>query len=496
MNLTLNILMVIVNLAIGLLVTREIISFYGSDFNGVTNTIGQVIIALLIIEAGLGVSATVALYRPIVENEQEQVEIILSTIKKMFRKIGIFFFLASLIAVLVFPLIINSGLGYVNIMLIFFMTIFPIALRLFLSSKYLCYFEARQQEYYILLYNLIFTCVMAIVSYLMIFFKTDFLAFKFAVMTVNIINCFGIIILFKSLFGKMNFNKSPDYSLIKGTKDLLASKIISIIHLSAPVIFMAVFISSYMASIYSVYMLVITNLKNISNAIITGPRNAIGQTIINNDQEKLYSIFKRYNYIVIVLSTILYTIAAITIMSFIKVYTMNFSDAENYIIPAFAILGIIIAMVEAIHVPSGNIILLSGRFRVRRNIQILAAVTMLTLISLGTFLLAEIGILLGILIANLLMANFEIFYTFRKYFNKNLLWFIKLLSVQLFTCTALVLIGLNYIPEINSFINFFIVAAIASIIVVSCFAIVNFIFFSKEVKEIINMLLRVFKLKN
>jgi len=496
MNLTLNILMVIVNLAIALLVTREVIGFYGSDFNGVTNTIGQVIMALLIIEAGFGVSATVALYRPIVESEQEQIEIILSTIKKVFRKIGIFFFLTSLIVVFLFPLLINSGLGYFNIMLIFFMTIFPIALRLFLSSKYLCYFEARQQEYYIILYNLIFTCITAIVSFIMIFLRTDFLAFKFAVMAVNIVNGLGIIVLFRILFGKMNLNRTPDYSLIKGTRDLLISKVVSVIHLSAPVIFMAVFISSYMASIYSVYMLVITNLKNVANAIITGPRNAIGQTIIDDDQEKLYNIFKRYNYIVIVLTTILYTIAAITIMSFIRIYTQNFSDAENYIIPAFAILGIIIAMIEAIHVPSGNIILLSGRFKVRRNIQIIAAITMLVLISLGTVVLAEIGILLGILIANLLMAHIEIIYTFRKYFNKNLFWFLKLISIQLLTCLALIFIGLQYVPEINNFINFFIVAAISAIVVVSCFAIINFIFFSKEVKEIINMLLRVFKLKN
>lgn len=60
-------------IALGLIVPRIMITNYGSDTNGLTNTLTQIFSYIALLEAGIGQSTRNALYKPITENDRDGV---------------------------------------------------------------------------------------------------------------------------------------------------------------------------------------------------------------------------------------------------------------------------------------------------------------------------------------------------------------------------------------------------------------------------------------
>ena len=62
-------------LALGLIVPRMMISSYGSDVNGLVSTITQIFSYMALLEAGIGQAAKNALYKPIIKNDKNGIQI-------------------------------------------------------------------------------------------------------------------------------------------------------------------------------------------------------------------------------------------------------------------------------------------------------------------------------------------------------------------------------------------------------------------------------------
>ena len=74
-------------IALGLIVPRIMITNYGSDTNGLTNTLTQIFSYIALLESGIGQSTRNALYKPITENDRDGVCKILSVSRKYYWKI-------------------------------------------------------------------------------------------------------------------------------------------------------------------------------------------------------------------------------------------------------------------------------------------------------------------------------------------------------------------------------------------------------------------------
>ena len=68
-NLVFNVLSQMIILFLGILLPRLVLVSYGSEVNGLLNTISQIFVYIALLEAGIGNASVNALYKPIVDRD-------------------------------------------------------------------------------------------------------------------------------------------------------------------------------------------------------------------------------------------------------------------------------------------------------------------------------------------------------------------------------------------------------------------------------------------
>lgn len=175
---------------------------------------------------------------------------------------------------------------------------------------------------------------------------------------------------------------------------------------------MSVFIGTEQTSIYAVYNSAISLINSLINAALAAPQNSLGQ-IINTETEKAKKIVHEYEFTAILVAMILFSTTMAMILPFVRMYTSGVNDAD-YIHPQIAILMVIIAVLQIIHIPSGRCIELSGNFKAVRNIQSVTFVLLATLSAIGAAQYGVIGLLVAKMITNIVLAAMEIVYAHSK----------------------------------------------------------------------------------
>ena len=109
-------------LAFGMIVPRMMILTYGSEVNGFFSSISQLLSYLTLLEAGLGAAAIQALYKPIAEGDKLGISEILSATRNLYKKISFYYLIGVCLFTLIYPLIINSGINKIDMMIIIFLS--------------------------------------------------------------------------------------------------------------------------------------------------------------------------------------------------------------------------------------------------------------------------------------------------------------------------------------------------------------------------------------
>jgi hypothetical protein len=438
-----------------LLVTKLVIVEYGSDFNGLNSTASQFISMLLIIEGGFTIATNVALFSPMASNDKLAINKILSATRKIFNKIGISFFLIGSGTSIVYALIINSDLSSMTSFLVFFMTIVSTSFNLLYATKYRILLQSENKEY-ILNSIQIFTLILGQSLILATIFLNGHMLFvRFSTMLGSILNSLLIAHITKKRYEGINFKEDPDFESISGTKDIFIQKITSMIYSTIPILFISGTVGTVYASVYVVYNNVFRLLKSVIYAFINAPRMGFGKLIAERESDYVLKIFLQYEFIVNFVMFTLLSTAAVLIMPFISLYTVGITDA-NYYNWIIALLLICITFFEIIHIPSGNIINMAGKFKVGRKIQTIASIVLIIVMIIGNLIYGFYGILLSVLVTAILLAFLEIIYIHSRYFLGAMFNFFKLLLPNLAVIVPVILLEIKLLPILNSYIEFFV----------------------------------------
>lgn len=481
-------------MGVNLIVVRLTISNYGSDANGITSTVTQVISMITLVEAGMTLAINTYLYRPFADNDKTRIEEILSATNNVFHLIGIIFLAIGLAFSFVYPRFIKSELPLPIIISIFVMNIIPQAFNYFFITKYRLMLQVAQKEYIINLITYGSNMISYIASILVIIAKGSLLDLCLITMVVSTIRNALIFIPYKRYFKDLNFKKAkPDYRATRGSGDVMIQRITSTFYSSIPIIFISTFVSASMVSVYAVYASVFGLIKQVSYVFVNSPQHAFGQLYNEKGSEGVLNTFNSYQLMVIMVLTTLLSTGIILISPFIKLYTYGVSDIQ-YTNNIFIILFTLITWLEIIHIPSGIMINISRKFKLSRDIQIVACVAMILIGFVGGKIWGVFGVLLGKLICNVLLAILEIWYSHRLVLKTSVKYYFNVLLVNSVLCLLIAMVGIMYIPiNINNYTIFFIAGIFFVFIngIVTFF--VNYLIFKIQVKDLINRVMRVLK---
>ena len=102
----------IVILTLGLIVPKVIISNYGSDTNGLTNTITQIFSYIALLEAGITQSVQNALYPCFQRDDKQGVSVLMSAGRRYNRRVSIYYGVAVMAAAVLLPFILKTEVDF------------------------------------------------------------------------------------------------------------------------------------------------------------------------------------------------------------------------------------------------------------------------------------------------------------------------------------------------------------------------------------------------
>lgn len=468
----------LVNGVLGLVVTRLVLSRFGSEFNGLNSVATQIINMMLIIEGGITLATNVALLKPYRNREFKAISSIIIATGNIFKKIGVIFLILGVVVTIIYSYIVRTSLDNIIVVLVLLMTFVPAAINLYFTMKYRILIQAEQKEYIISSIAILTITLGHLINMFLIYCDFNVMwGVRLVVMICSILNSVIIIVYCKRKYSFLDKSVKPDYLSIRGTKDVFIQKITGAFYSTLPIIFISIFSASgtAAASVYAVYNSVFLLVKSMLYAITNAPRLSMGQTISEDKSQKTYSIYLQYELISLLI-LILFLISTSTLITpFVNIYTKGINDI-NYTDYYISLLLIIITFLEILHIPSGHIINMSGNFKISKIFQIIACGILLTVTIVGSIIFGIYGVLFGVLLTALFLAIAEIYYTHCVFFKKGLKTYWKILYPNIIVGIILISLELNFTLNIDHYFAFMIKGLLLIIINFFLLILTNFLF--------------------
>ena len=482
----------LVNGLLGIVVTRLIIEHFGSDFNGLNSTANQVVHVLMIVEGGFTTASNVALFGPLVRGESDLVNGVLSATRKKFRQIGILFFLIGTVVAVGYAMLANSGLDREFIATVIMMTMIPPAFNLFYATTYRVLLQTQQKEYVVSFTTALTIGLGHICNIIMILNGGPMWMVRVNTMTFALISSLLIAGYVKRRNKFLDLKAAPRSDLIKGTNDVMAQRITSVIYDSSPLIFLSVSPAggTVLASVYAVYNNVFIIIKSLIRGAIDAPRLSLGQLLAQRKREDVWPVFAQYQYAAFCVVFVLLTTACALILPFVGLYTDGITDAA-YMDPAIAIMMVTVSTAELLHMPCSHLLNMAGEFKVCRNIQIVTCAVLLLSMSICGTVWGLYGMLISLLIVTLLLDLLEIGYVHTRFFKRRLSSLFRLLLPLLLAGIAVCWLEFRLISRIGSYLAF-IGYGIVFVAVNGLLAVVIGLIFNR--KTLLGLFRRVFQL--
>ena len=432
----------IVTIAFGLVMPRLILRAYGSEVNGLLNSIMQVISYLALFEAGIQNVAKQQLYKSIVNNDENETNSILSAVNKNYKKIGLFYFLFLIGLGVVYPLIAKcETVDFFGIFLIVVFSGLGNVVLFFVQGKYQILLTSDGKTYVLTVFGTIVSILSHSVKVAMLLLGCNIVLVIAITFAISLIQSVLVIIYVKHKYKWVDLKVDPKPDCLKQSKYALVHQISGQIFTHIDVILLTIFCGLKIVSVYSIYKMISNYLRTAIVIPLDSGSFALGQTF-NKDREKYIRYLDSVDVLLTSLVFGVFSVMVLLAEPFVGLYTSGITDV-NYIWLFLPFLFAICEALNIINAPSNSTVAFAGKFKETTLKTIIKTIINLTVSIVGVLLLGIYGVLLGT-IAALAYSNIDfLFYSNKKILNRspikplmihmsNLLLFLLISAVSVF----------------------------------------------------------------
>lgn len=488
----------IVTLICGLILPKLILSNFGSEYNGITQSISQFISYISLMRAGIGGATAAALYKPLAENNIQEVSEILAATQKFMRKIAGLFVLFIIALAVIYPTFIVTDFDWLftaSLIVIISLSTFA---QYYFGFTYQILLSADQKDYITTSLFIVQTIANTIVSTILIKKGCSLHVVKLGSSICCLITPLFLYFYIRKKY-KIISNVTPKSDYISQRWDATAHEVASFVNNNTDLIILTAFASLSDISVYTVYKYVTGNLKKIVNTCTVGFGAAFGDMYAKNEIDLMNENLSIFELITFSMATVLYSVAFVMILPFISVYTKGITDAE-YIRPMFALFTILASMFNCFRIPYRVVVINVGHFKQTKNGAILEAIINIVVSIVCVYFFGLVGVAIGSLCALIFRTLQFALYLSNNIMFRNIKYFIKHLIVTFSIMAAVYLISKLYMPAV--FTNYFewvVYATITGIITLAMTFVTDYVLYKEDLFNLINKLKKNFfkkKIKN
>lgn len=480
-----------VALICGFVLPRFLLQYYGSEVNGLVSSITQFLGLITFAECGVGMVVETALYKPLAEKDDHEISLILRSAEKFFHKISLGVLIYTALLMLVYPTV--AAPSFDRIFTVSLIGIIAISsfIQYFFSITYSILLSADSLGYITYITHTITLILNTVLSVLLMQNGADVRMVKLVSAVVFLVQP---VVYYAYVKKNYHITKNVTY-----TKDPLTNKwngfaqhLACIVLGNTDVVVLTLFSTLQNVSVYYVYNLVVSGVKQLILALTSGVQPLIGNMYVKNEEKELLSTFSFMEWGVHTVTTVLFSCTAILIVPFVQVYTSEIHDA-NYIVPAFGTLLCAAVGSYCLRLPYNSMVLAAEQYKQTQSSAIMEAV--INIVS-SVILVKPFG-LVGVAIGTLLAMSYRTVYL-AWYLSKHVLYrkltlFFKHVAVDVLTVAIIVactfwikLYDVNYFAWVAQAV---LVTAI-SVIVTGA---VNYVFYREELMAVCQKAKRIIK---
>ena len=484
-NLISGIVYQVVLIAISFILPRLYLENFGSEVNGVLSTIKQIFSYLFLLESGIGLATTQALYKPVAEKDQNKVNSIISATNNFYVKIGFLYALIVLIIATVYAFIIPTSVPSGIIFSIVVLTALPAIFSYFVQAKYRILLEVDGRKYVITNSETILQIVSNVAKLLVLLFTNSLILIQLVYCALALIQLLYVYIHAKRRYNWLNTKAEPDYKAVSQRKSVLVHQVSGVVFNNTDVLLLSFLCDFKIVSVYTIYNIFFSQIQTFITSITTGFSFALGQ-MFHTDRQKFLKVYNVYETFYIMATFIIYTLMAVFLLPLIQIYTKGINDA-NYTNALLIILFVIMNLLSNGKLPSNHVLEFSGKFEETRSHAIWEMVINITVSIVAILKWGICGAIIGTIVALLYRSVMMIFYSNKKVLDRNVFSTYKLWLVN-----GGVFAGIMCIFFVDSFsgLSFFellIKGVIHTLWIVPLYVLVNLVFFKNAFKNLIEL---------
>lgn len=467
----------------GFILPRLILTAFGSDVNGLVNSITQFLGIISFLELGVGAVVQSSLYKPLAEHDEDQVSRVIKSANRFFRIIARILLVYVVFLVIFYPMFAKQQFGHAyTATLIIVISIssfaqyyFGIVNRLLLTADQHGYVQYNAQTVAIILNT--------VACFILIKLGCGIQMVK---LTTSLIYLLQPIVIYLYVRKHYHINHKITYAEepIKQKWNGIAQHVASVILDGTDIVVLTMFASLSAVSIYSVYFLVVKGVKQLFLSMTNGIQSLMGELWANGEEKELKDLFGWTEWMIHTGTIFVFGVATITIVPFVQVYTKGIMDAD-YVQPLFSFLLVMANAGHCLRLPYNLMILAAGHFKQTQNNYIVAAVLNIVISILAVKHYGLIGVAIGTLIAMGYQTVWMALYD-----SKNLIkWpfknFLKQVVVDALTLVFMVVMtNMIQMATVNyaAWALYAVIVSIASVMVV---IVVNMVFYKTNTERIL-----------
>ena len=390
---------------------------------------------------------------------------------------------------------VDSPYGFGSTYILLCSSMLTTSLSLVFLSRHSVLLQGDNKEYIQVLFSLVSKIISWIISIILILHQVNIII-VFSTNIINvIINVLFVVAYEKKKYPYATYKGNYSKKCISGTKDVMFQKIANTIFSSTDLILIPACINLSFASVYNMYYQVFKALLTLLSSIVQAPFNSFGQLAQEEkNNTKLIRYFSIYQHSVLIISSILLTVAGILIIPFIRIYTKNISDF-NYIYPSLVLLFFSQIFAQIINRPYGTILNATGNFKMQNKQCALAAIINI-IVSISFIRVWGINsIIFGSFIGTMIILLMNIFQAYKNVLKISCIHIVKNIVLNYIIAVVIIIIGLNRNYIARNYFDLLIYAIYIAVICIVFIITFNYILDRKLTKSTINYILEIIKNK-
>lgn len=476
----------ILTIVCGLIVPRMMIGGFGSEAYGATTSITQFLAYITLLEGGIGGVARAALYKPLAENRIDIISEIINEIKRFFRVISYIFIGYVFVLAFVFHRI--SGITCLDWVSTFFLVIvisISTFAQYFFGISYSVLLQASQRTYITSIINILATILNTIMVVVLVTLGCNLIIVKLVSSCVFVLRPI-LLWLYTRRYYLLSHTARSKKSYLTQKWAGLGQHIAFFLYSNTDVAVLTIFADLKAVAVYSVYYMVVAHIENLASSFSAGMEAYFGDLLARGEKEKLTSVFSYYETLLSIITTVLFSVTAVLIVPFVKIYTAGITDA-NYIAPVFSVLLILASVVSCLRKPYHNMVIAAGHFT---QTQVAAYGEAVINIVVSVVLVVNFG-LVGVAIGTFLAALFRMVY-YAVYLSGNIFsrpfkFFVRRCVINGLASMVVYFVGVLICRcfAMSDYFMWGICGVVVTMIALAVTFFVNFIFYRDDFKRII-----------